>query len=255
MAKKLPSDFLAGYASDGTNITIPIASLNGLTADEANDTTGDGAEVCKAIVDTMVKAHVGFGEGNIPTNMQVEDQTPEGISSTQFNKGYLLTFNIDATAGTSPLYIEAGAGNNALYIDSSGGNVGMGTSTPVVELHVTDGDSPTLRLEQNGSNGWTPQIWDVAGNETNFFVRDVTNSSKLPFKIKPGAPDNSLFIKGDGSQSTPLPVGFRVDVFAADSGGPGNLLGSRLISAAGATEDAWNRVEFDPPIPADTSAV
>lgn len=64
-----------------------------------------------------------------------------------------------------------------------------------------------------------------------------------------------VFIKGDGSQSTPLPVGFRVDVFAADSGGPGNLLGSRLISAAGATEDAWNRVEFDPPIPADTSAV
>ena len=105
----------------------------------------------------------------------------------------------DATAGTTPFRIEAGAGNNALHVDASGGNVGMGTSTPVVELHVTDGDSPTLRLEQNGSNGWTPQTWDVAGNETNFFVRDVTNGSKLPFKIKPGAPDNSIFIKGDGS--------------------------------------------------------
>ena len=97
-----------------------------------------------------------------------------------------------------PFKVEAGAGNNALHVDASGGNVGMGTATPVVELHVTDGDSPTMRLEQNGSNGWTPQTWDVAGNETNFFVRDVTNGSKLPFKIKPGAPDNSIFIKGDG---------------------------------------------------------
>ncbi|MEM9824317.1 MAG: tail fiber domain-containing protein, partial [Bacteroidota bacterium] len=105
----------------------------------------------------------------------------------------------DATANTSPLYIEAGAGNNALHIDATGGNIGMGTSTPAVELVITDGDSPTVRLEQNGASGWTPQIWDLAGNETNFFVRDVTNGSKLPFKIKPGAPDNSIFIKADGN--------------------------------------------------------
>lgn len=104
----------------------------------------------------------------------------------------------DATAGTSPLTISAGAGNNAIFVSSSGGNVGLGTASPVVELQVTDGDSPTLRLEQNGSNGWTPQIWDVAGNETNFFVRDVTNGSKLPFKIKPGAPDNSLYVAANG---------------------------------------------------------
>ena len=104
----------------------------------------------------------------------------------------------DATAGTTPFRVMAGAGNNALYISNSGGNVGLGTASPVVELHVTDGDSPTMRLEQNGSNGWTPQTWDVAGNETNFFVRDVTNGSKLPFKIKPGAPDNSIYIDADG---------------------------------------------------------
>jgi len=105
----------------------------------------------------------------------------------------------DATAGTTPFRVMAGAGNNAIYVSNSGGNVGFGTASPVVEAHIADGDSPTLRLEQNGSNGWTPQIWDIAGNETNFFVRDVTNSSKLPFKIKPGAPDNALFVKADGN--------------------------------------------------------
>ena len=114
------------------------------------------------------------------------------------NNGDASYFSIDdATAGTTPFRIEAGAGNNALWIDDAG-NVGIGTASPVVELQVTDGDSPTLRLEQNGSNGWTPQTWDVAGNETNFFVRDATNGSLLPFKIRPRAPTNSLYIDTDG---------------------------------------------------------
>ncbi|MCP5050723.1 MAG: tail fiber domain-containing protein, partial [bacterium] len=60
------------------------------------------------------------------------------------------------------------------------------------------GNTPTLRLEQDGSSGFTPQTWDVAGNEANFFIRDATNGSTLPFKIKPGAPTSSIFVKADG---------------------------------------------------------
>ncbi len=103
----------------------------------------------------------------------------------------------DATAGRQVFRVDAGAPANALRVDSAG-DVGIGTATPVVELHAVDGNTPALRLEQDGSSGFTPQTWDIAGNETNFFIRDVTNSSKLPFKIKPGAPDNSLFIAADG---------------------------------------------------------
>jgi hypothetical protein len=121
------------------------------------------------------------------------------ISINSQDSGGASYFSVDdATAGTTPFKIDAGAGNNALMVTSSGGNVGMGTASPVVELHVVDGDSPALRLEQNGASGWTPQTWDLASNETNFFIRDVTNGSKLPFKIKPGAPDNALFIAADG---------------------------------------------------------
>ena len=72
------------------------------------------------------------------------------------------------------------------------GRVGLGTSVPYVELHIVDGDTPTVRLDQDGSAGWTAQRWDVAGNETNFFIRDATNGSRLPFRIFPGAPSNSL---------------------------------------------------------------
>ncbi len=105
----------------------------------------------------------------------------------------------DASAGNVPFRVQAGAGANAIHVSSTGGNVGFGTATPVVEMHVSDGDSPTLRLEQSGASGWTPQTWDIAGNETNFFVRDVTNGSNLPFKIKPGAPTNNLFLAANGN--------------------------------------------------------
>ncbi|MCB1035254.1 MAG: tail fiber domain-containing protein, partial [Acidobacteria bacterium] len=101
----------------------------------------------------------------------------------------------DSDNGTTPFRILKGAGNNAVYVNASG-NVGLGTASPAVELQVTDGDSPALRLEQDGSSGFSPHIWDVAGNETNFFVRDVTNSSKIPFKILPNAPTNSLVVEG-----------------------------------------------------------
>ena len=115
----------------------------------------------------------------------------------------------DSTAGRIPFRIEAGAPANSLYVED-GGRIGIGTATPVLELHVADGDTPSLRLEQNGTQGWTPQTWDVAGNEANFFVRDVTHSSHLPFRIKPGARDDSFFIASDGK------IGFGTDAPTAE---------------------------------------
>ena len=96
-----------------------------------------------------------------------------------------------------PLFlIEAGAPSNSIRVDN-GGRVGLGTANPVVELQVVDGDTPTLRLEQDGSSGFAPQVWDIAGNETSFFIRDATNGSTLPFRIRPGADSNSLVIDTD----------------------------------------------------------
>ncbi|NKB25223.1 MAG: hypothetical protein GKR87_12765 [Kiritimatiellae bacterium] len=103
----------------------------------------------------------------------------------------------DSTAGRSPFTIEAGALANALFVESTG-DIGINTDNPVVELHVVDGDTSTLRLEQNGSSGFTPQTWDVAGNEANFFIRDVTGGSTLPFRIRSGAPASSIDIQSDG---------------------------------------------------------
>jgi len=102
----------------------------------------------------------------------------------------------DIDGGKTPFTIEAGAASHSLFVEDSG-DIGVGTSSPVVKMHIVDGDSPTVRIEQNGSSGFTPQTWDLAGNETNFFIRDVTNGSSLPFRIRPGADESALDIQAD----------------------------------------------------------
>ncbi|MBK8046402.1 MAG: hypothetical protein IPK16_04270 [Anaerolineales bacterium] len=104
---------------------------------------------------------------------------------------------VDVTGSKTPVTVEAGAPTASLYVDD-GGRVGFGTSIPVLDLHVVSNNTPAMRLEQDASAGWTPQTWDVAGNEANFFVRDLTNGSRLPFRIRPGAPTSSIDIAASG---------------------------------------------------------
>ncbi len=116
------------------------------------------------------------------------------ITVNDSSNGGLNKFSIDdIDGGRTPFTIEADAPSHSLYVDD-GGRIGLGTSTPVVDLHIKTGNTPTLRLEQDGSSGFTPQTWDVAGNEANFFVRDATNGSTLPFRIEPGSASNSIYI-------------------------------------------------------------
>ena len=167
------------------------------------------------------------------------------LTANDSSNGGANKFSIDdIDGGKTPFTIEASAPNHSLYVDD-GGRVGFGTSTPVVDLHAVTGNTPTLRLEQDGSSGFTPQTWDVAGNETNFFVRDVTNSSKLPFRIRPGAPSSSIDIAADGdvgigtgSPNAPLHVkdaaGAASTVLELENNGPAKL---RLNNS---TSDYWD---------------
>jgi hypothetical protein len=111
--------------------------------------------------------------------------------------GSYLAFE-DIDGGRRPFLVEAGARTSALYVDSSG-RIGFGTSVPHTHLHMWYGDTPTVRLDQTALSGWAPQTWDVAGNEANFFIRDVTNGSRLPFRIQPGAPSSALTVKASGN--------------------------------------------------------
>src|SRR5205807_7664148 len=72
-------------------------------------------------------------------------------------------------------------------------------ATPALDVHADTSNTPAIRLEQNNSGGFTAQTWDIAGNEANFFVRDTTGGSRLPFRIRPGAPTSSIDISASGN--------------------------------------------------------
>ncbi|MBW3670645.1 MAG: hypothetical protein KY432_03120 [Acidobacteria bacterium] len=100
----------------------------------------------------------------------------------------------DITSATVPFTVTGGAPSNSLFVGSTG-RVGFRTSTPILDLHASTSNTPAIRLEQTSSGGFTAQTWDIAGNEANFFIRDITGGSKLPFRIRPGAPTDSLIIE------------------------------------------------------------
>jgi len=104
----------------------------------------------------------------------------------------------NSETGTIVFEVDAGAPANSLRV-SSGGNVGIGTATPVLDVHANTTDTPAIRLEQNNSGGFTAQTWDIGANEANFFVRDVTSGSRLPFRVRPGAPTSSVDIAASGN--------------------------------------------------------
>lgn len=103
----------------------------------------------------------------------------------------------DITGAKVPFTIIGGAPSNSFYMDSSG-RLGLGTASPVLDVQVTSGNTPAMRLEQDASSGFSAQTWDLAGNEANFFLRDVTGGSKLPFRVRPGAPTSSIDIAASG---------------------------------------------------------
>jgi len=140
------------------------------------------------------------------TRIKFEDTSAAGFPSNDWQltandsaSGGANKFSIeDITGARVPFTITAGAPTNSLFVSSTG-RVGLRTATPVLDLHITTTDTPAHRLEQTNGGGFTAQTWDIAGNEANFFVRDVTGGSRLPFRIRPGAPTSSVDIAASGN--------------------------------------------------------
>lgn len=71
-----------------------------------------------------------------------------------------------------------------------------------VRVNILSADTPFVRFDQNG--GFGAQVWDLAGNEENFFLRDAVNvdgdgNALLPFRVAPAAPTNSIYVADDGN--------------------------------------------------------
>lgn len=148
---------------------------------------------------------IGFDDTSASSGFPANDWEIEANESAS---GGTNSFAIrDATALRTLFKIIAGAPENSFYMASTG-KIGLRTTNPGLDLHFNTSDTPAIRFEQNNSGGFTAQTWDIAGNEANFFVRDLTGGSRLPFRIRPGAPTSSIDIAASGmvgiGTATPL---------------------------------------------------
>jgi hypothetical protein len=145
---------------------------------------------------------ISFNDTSSAVGFPTNDWTIRANSSASGGASFLAFVDRGTTengdeVGTIVFEVDAGAPANSLKVSSTG-RVGLRTATPTLDLHITTGDTPAHRLEQTNASGFTAQTWDIAGNEANFFVRDVTGGSRLPFRIRPGAPTSSIDINASG---------------------------------------------------------
>ena len=237
----------AGSNTDGTASAqlhnAPVKALDVVTADDAIIQ----GSACIGL-DCVNNESFGFDTVRLKEN-NTRIKFDDTSSSSGFPANdWQLTANDSASGGSNkfsieditgskvPFTVTAGASTNSIFVDSTG-RVGFRTSTPVLDLHVATSNTPAMRLEQNNSGGFTAQTWDVAGNEANFFVRDVTSGSRLPFRIRPGAPTSSIDISASGNVGigTASP-GFAVDIANASQAG---FRASKTGTLAG-TSDFYN---------------
>ena len=121
------------------------------------------------------------------------------LTANDSNSGGANKFSIDdLTNSKTPFTVTAAAPTNSLFVASTG-KVGFGNNSPVLNLHITATDTPAIRQEQTNGGGFTAQTWDIGANEANWFVRDVTGGSRLPLRIRPGAPTSSVDIQASGN--------------------------------------------------------
>ena len=165
-----------------------------------NDDTIIEGNACIGV--SCVKGEV-FGPETIKLKDDVVRIKAEDTSSTAGfpSNDWQITFNDsgefgqnffaidDLTGNKTPFTLEAGAPSHSLYVDDSG-RVGLGTSTPAVDLHIASLSDPRLRLEKTGGS---PGSWDISVTSSTVFFQD-RNTSLTPFKIFEGATTNSLVI-------------------------------------------------------------
>ena len=194
--------------STGTTSTRPGVRPSPLDVVTADDEIIQGS-LCVGL-DCVVNESFGFDTVRLKEN-NTRIKFDDTSTSTGFpNNDWQLTANDSASGGANkfsiddvtgsktPFTIIAGAPTNSLFVASSG-KVGFGNASPVLNLHITATDTPAIRQEQTNGGGFTAQTWDIGANEANWFVRDVTGGSRLPLRIRPGAPTSSIDISASGS--------------------------------------------------------
>lgn len=88
-----PTELFAGYTSDGTDITIPIASILGLTAAEAHTTTGDWRSIFLSLCATAFTHYDGLLDADKPSAFTADPPTQYPVTSGALEGSFRQTYS------------------------------------------------------------------------------------------------------------------------------------------------------------------
>jgi hypothetical protein len=88
-----PTTLWPGYTSDGTDITIPIAALDGLTDAEAHTSTGDWRSIMLAICSTAYRHYSGLATAERPVMFTASMPTISPVTSGMLAGTFRTTYS------------------------------------------------------------------------------------------------------------------------------------------------------------------
>lgn len=107
MANITPAQLFPGLTVVGTDVIIPLADLAGLTSVEADPATGDGRELARILVNTIVAKVSALATADKPSKMAVSKSNPQGIGIDQIRQAYTMSFDVSVDGTSASLIAEA----------------------------------------------------------------------------------------------------------------------------------------------------
>ena len=88
-----PTALWTGYTYADDKLSIPLAALDGLTADEANATTGDWRAIAQALQVTLYNHYNGLAAADKPTALVVSTPSVQAVTSGDFSGTVKATYS------------------------------------------------------------------------------------------------------------------------------------------------------------------
>jgi hypothetical protein len=93
-----PSTWLPSWSENGTDITLPIASIPELTAAEADATTGDIRKVVFALLTKLYAVWSALDSADRPTKMQLQKRSNINTDTGIITHTFSATFECSVSA-------------------------------------------------------------------------------------------------------------------------------------------------------------
>lgn len=88
----VPTSLFPNYSSDGTDITLPLATIS-VTAGEANTTTGDSRAILRRMVDSAYNTIQALPSADRPTKMSITRSNPSVVGANTLRQTYTISFD------------------------------------------------------------------------------------------------------------------------------------------------------------------